>query len=32
MIHSTTPDIKGKNVDRYCGVVSSEVILGVNTI
>lgn len=32
MGHSTTPNIKGKRIDRYLCVVSGEIILGINTI
>ena len=30
MIHSTTPNIEGKKIDRYYGVVTGEAILGAN--
>ena len=30
MIHSTTPDIQGKVISRYHGVVTGEAILGAN--
>ena len=30
MIHSTTPAIEGKTIDRYHGVVTGEAILGAN--
>jgi uncharacterized protein YbjQ (UPF0145 family) len=30
MIHSTTPSIEGKKIDRYHGVVTGEAILGAN--
>ncbi len=30
MLHSTTPDIQGKSIVRYHGVVTGEAILGAN--
>ena len=30
MVHSTTPNIEGKKIDRYYGVVTGEAILGAN--
>jgi len=30
MIHSTTPSIEGKSINRYHGVVTGEAILGAN--
>lgn len=30
MIQSTTPNIEGKKIDRYYGVVTGEAILGAN--
>lgn len=30
MIHSTTPTIEGKSINRYHGVVTGEAILGAN--
>ena len=30
MIHSTTPDIQGKSITYYFGVVTGEAILGAN--
>ena len=32
MITTTTPDIQGKVIEQYLGVVSSEVIIGANVI
>lgn len=32
MITTTTPDIQGKPIQQYLGVVSSEVIIGANVI
>ncbi len=30
MITTTTPDIQGRNIEQYMGVISSEVIIGAN--
>ncbi len=30
MITTTTPDIQGRNIEQYLGVISSEVIIGAN--
>ena len=30
MITTTTPDIQGRNIEQYFGVISSEVIIGAN--
>jgi uncharacterized protein YbjQ (UPF0145 family) len=30
MITTTTPDIQGKTIDQYLGVISAEVIIGAN--
>ena len=30
MLHSTTPEIQGKSIARYYGVVTGEAILGAN--
>lgn len=30
MLHSTTPEIQGKSITRYYGVVTGEAILGAN--
>ncbi|MEG2048821.1 MAG: heavy metal-binding domain-containing protein, partial [Comamonas sp.] len=30
MIVTTTPNIEGKRIIRYCGVVAGEAILGAN--
>lgn len=32
MITTTTPDIQGRVIEQYLGVVSSEVIIGANVI
>jgi uncharacterized protein YbjQ (UPF0145 family) len=32
MITTTTPDIQGKTIEQYLGIVSSEVIIGANVI
>lgn len=32
MIVTTTPNIEGKRITRYCGVVAGEAILGANVI
>ena len=30
MIITTTPNIEGKSIQKYCGIVSAETILGAN--
>jgi len=30
MITTTTPDIQGRSIEQYFGVISSEVIIGAN--
>jgi len=30
MITTTTPDVQGRNIEQYLGVISSEVIIGAN--
>ena len=30
MITTTTPNIEGKQIEQYLGIVSSEVIIGAN--
>lgn len=30
MIHSTTPSIEGKQITKYCGVVTGEAVMGTN--
>jgi uncharacterized protein YbjQ (UPF0145 family) len=32
MITTTTPDIQGRTIEQYLGIVSSEVIIGANVI
>lgn len=32
MIVTTTPNIEGKRITRYCGVVAGEAILGANVL
>ncbi|QXZ10914.1 heavy metal-binding domain-containing protein [Comamonas sp. Y33R10-2] len=32
MIVTTTPNIEGKRITRYCGVVAGEAILGANVV
>ena len=32
MLTTTTPDIQGRTIEQYLGIVSSEVIIGANVI
>jgi uncharacterized protein YbjQ (UPF0145 family) len=32
MITTTTPQIEGRRITRYCGVVAGEAILGANAV
>jgi uncharacterized protein YbjQ (UPF0145 family) len=32
MIFTTTPSIEGREVSRYCGVIASEAVIGVNAV